>query len=224
MLEGHGPHTPHLTPADLSFVLTEGGKASNIYERGSNVISVPILKEWLKAPYLNYVGRGHIFDTDTGGRYTHLSPEGKQELSHLFREAIRKAHSMSYYVKIEDDYYAMIDTWDLEECQTVLIGLLYESETPVNMRGVIQPFKPAWKSEEITELIYTKVSPNFFLGAIDKYVSTIGRDSKVERLEMIREKVMEDISKKNIYPGKAKYNTYRRELDKLSLSQRNSYL
>jgi len=217
ILEGYGPHTPHLNIVDISCILVEGGKASNIYERGANITSVPVVREWLQNPFPNYIARGHIFDIDDRGTYKYITTPLKEELAYLFREAIRKRHSINRYVRIDEAYFSTIDSWSLEQCQSVLHGLLFEEETPVNMIGIIQQFIPSWNSSSTAELIYTKVSPDFCDSAVDIYIEKHGKDSNVERLHMIRDKILEDISKQAIYGGKAKYNTYRKQLSTMSL-------
>ena len=214
-IEGHGAHTPHLNPVDIAEVLTEGGQASNMYERSANGTSVLLVKEWLKCPFPNYIGRGHIFDVDANGGYTPLTPEVAAEMADLFRIQIRKVHFENRHVKVEEDYLSMIDTWGLVECQTVLSGLLFERQTPLTLYGIIQPFEPIWCEKERPELIYTKISPKFFRDTIDKYVSTFGVDYNVERLTFIHDKIHEDLAMKRIFEAKAKYNTYRKKIDSL---------
>jgi hypothetical protein len=214
-IEGHGPHTPHLNPVDIAEVLTEGGQASNIYERSSNCTSVALVTEWLQCPFPNYISRGHIFEVDANGGYKHLTPEVSAKVADLFRIQIRKYNSENRHIKVEEDYLSMIDTWSLVECQTVLSGLLFERQTPLTLYGIIQPFEPIWCEKERPELIYTKISPKFFHETIHNYVSTFGTDDKVERLTLIHDKIQEDLSMKRIFEAKAKYNTYRKKIDSL---------
>jgi len=219
VIEGHGAHTPHLKVCDLSFLLEEGGKASNIFERSSNVSSVSMVKEWLKNPHNSYIGNGYMFDVDANGQYKAISSETKEELIRMYRDAIRKVNSTNIQIHVEEDYYHMMDTWELEECQSVLMGLLHEFETPVDMRGTVQPFQPVWNLHVRPELIYKKITPNFYPQVLEKYIAIHGIDSQVIRLNMIRDRVYEDIQQKCVFPGKAKYNTYRREFAKIKIDE-----
>jgi hypothetical protein len=217
VIEGHGPHTPHLKIVDLSFLLEEGGQASNIFERSANVSSVSMVKEWLKSPYISYIGNGHLFDVDEKGVYKAVSAETKIELSAIYRDAIRKVNCSNMQIHVEEDYLHMIDTWEFEECQSVLTGLLYEFETPVNMSGTVKPFQPSWHMYLRPELIYTKATPKFYPEVLEKYIAIHGIDSQVIRLNMIRDRIYDDIQQKCVFPGKAKYNTYRREFAKIKI-------
>jgi len=217
VIEGHGSHTPHLKAVDLSFLLEEGGKASNIFERSANVSSVSMVKEWLKSPYISYIGNGHLFDVDEKGVYKAVSAETKIELSALYRDAIRKVNCSNMQIHVEEDYLHMIDTWEFEECQSVLTGLLYEFETPVNMSGTVKPFQSSWHMYLRPELIYTKATPKFYPEVLEKYIAIHGIDSQVIRLNMIRDRIYDDIQQKCVFPGKAKYNTYRREFAKIKI-------
>ena len=217
VIEGHGAHSPHLKAVDLSFLLEEGGQASNIFERSANVSSVSMVKKWLKNPHISYIGNGHIFDVDESGIYKAVSSETKRELTAMYRDAIRNVNCTNMQIHVEEDYLHMINTWEFEECQSVLTGLLHDFETPVNMRGTVKPFQAAWDIKLRPELIYTKTTPNFYPEVLEKYIAIHGMDSQVIRQNTIRDRIYQDIEQKCIFPGKAKYNTYRREFTKIKI-------
>jgi hypothetical protein len=215
-IEGYGPHSPHPSPVVLADLLAEGGIASNIFERAANVSSSFMVKEWLKNLYPSYIGMGHIFEVDEKGMYTPLSEQSTIELAALFRDAIRQVNCSNMQIHVEEDYFAMIDTWSLSTCQTVLAGLLFEKDTPVHMIGTVRSFQSSWAIECSPELIYTKIMPNFYPTVLSNYVLRYGEDELVVRLHLIRQKILEDISTRTTYAGKAKYNTFRRKLQQLS--------
>ena len=210
-IDGHGGHCPHFSMCALGRLLGEGGIATNIFEMSEGLMTVGELEFWLDHGYF----RGPSCDNMMTSRvYQPGVPYGsplpnEDHLKERLGDKIRLAAARSSRIDVS---HVDLMTAPLGLLQTAMRVLLYESHTPVNLKGSFSLMRKDWQESASVHYIITKTSPDFSLELITR-VATLGHNDVVSRAHMLIEAINKDISSGMAWGSVAKYRTYNRHIE-----------
>lgn len=195
-IDGHGGHTPHLSPVDAQNVLADGGVATNMFEGSENLIHKHVLEGWLQ---LGYFKGGSGPDMITARLYGIVAEEEAGLRATLIAK-MRELSAQNIQVKLPSTLD--LDAMTFQELQFVTRGLLFEPFCPPNMVGSWVHMKKDWQRDAYRQFIFTKVPLDFGFVAVGSPVYA--------RAQQIIAGIRTDLQSGFVMGSIMKYKTLRR--------------
>jgi hypothetical protein len=207
-IDGHGGHTPHISPSVASKLLCDGGAATNMYESSENIINASEVNFWLDEGYFNGCRPSDIITARIVG-----SPEELTALQGRLQEKALQMSDSNKQVQLPQYKRDYISVCSVRQLQTLIRGLLFEPITPPNMVGSWVVMQKDWVSTPREEFVLTKVPLDFQESVLEAYGVRHGNtDQHYLRARMIIDRIQEDLDNETVFAATAKYNTYKRHL------------
>lgn len=212
-IDGHWGHVPHFSLETLEELLSEGGKASNIFELSSGIININTFLRWLDEEYINAYSNIHMSTTKViSDGAMQLNENDCMKLEDVLRKKILYLNSVNRNIHLSEEVLLSLNNYRHTTLQKIFGSLLHDAITPLSLLGTVGDYKPAWANEERIELVLQKSSPSFWENLLESYAKIHGRNGVVERAEMIMEGVRTDMKNYMIWQSKAKYATFLRHM------------
>lgn len=212
-IDGHGGHTPHISPIAASKLLSTGGVATNMYEHAETIISVSDVKFWLENGYFKGCISPNMITARING-----SPEELESLRVRLQAKTLELSARNKQIRLSQDKIDNIASYSVRELQILIRGLLFESATPPNMVGSWVNMRKDWAADTYETFVFTKVPLDFRMDVLEVYRERHGNeDPHYIRACMIIERIQEDLERETIFPASAKYNTYKKHMQNLIL-------
>jgi hypothetical protein len=202
LIDGHFCHTPHFTLNNLQKLLTNGGRAMNIYERSECMMEIDEMNYWFKYGYFNQLLPKILLTSSMYRKgYGRICDHDKEIMRQKFLSKIREIYnengSVTYDESLEPSEMSLIDL------QILLYCLQLRIEMPINLKCVYAYNKRIWHDESILELVITKIEPDY---GFDKIA--LCRDLILKaRAHLIIEAIKTDTDNDFIVGAFAKYKT-----------------
>ena len=212
-IDGHWAHVPHFSLETLEELLSEGGKASNIFELSSGIININTFLRWLEDEYINAYSNIHMSTTKViSDGAMHLLENDCMILEDILRKKILYLNSVNRNIHLSEEVLLSLNNYRHTILQKIFGSLLHDAITPLSLLGTVGDYQPAWANEESIELVFEKSSPSFWEKLLESYAEIHGRNSVVERAELIMAGVKGDMKNYMIWQSKAKYATFLRHM------------
>jgi hypothetical protein len=212
-IDGHWAHVPHFALETLEELLSEGGKASNIFEISSGIININTFLRWLEDEYINAYSNIHMSTTKViSDGAMHLLENDCMILEDVLRKKILYLNSVNRNIHLSEEVLLSLNNYRHTILQKIFGSLLHDAITPLSLLGTVGNHQPAWANEESIELVFEKSSPSFWEKLLESYAEIHGRNSVVERAELIMAGVKGDMKNYMIWQSKAKYATFLRHM------------
>ena len=212
-IDGHWGHVPHFALETLEELLSEGGKASNIFELSSGIININTFLRWLDEEYINAYSNIHMSTTKViSDGAMQLNENDCMKLEDVLRKKILYLNSANRNIHLSEEVLLSLNNYRHTTLQKIFGSLLHDAITPLSLLGTVGDYQPAWANEERIELVLQKSSPSFWENLLESYAKIHGRNGVVERAEMIMEGVRTDMKNYMIWQSKAKYATFLRHM------------
>ena len=213
IIDGHWGHVPHFSLETLEELLSEGGKASNIFELSSGIININTFLRWLDEEYINAYSNIHMSTTKViSDGAMNLTENDCMMLEDVLRKKILYLNSVNRNIHLSEEVLVSLNNYRHTTLQKIFGSLLHDAITPLSLLGTVGDYQPAWANEERIELVLQKSSPSFWEKLLESYIQTHGRNDVVERAEMIMGGVRTDMKNYMIWQSKAKYATFLRHM------------
>lgn len=206
-IDGFGGHCPHFDMSALRRLLQEGGTAANIYEGAETCITLEQMQNYLVhgvLPYPNY-------DSVTS-KIMDLTDKTEPALKVQLCAKIRTLAAAAKRVKIPIDD---LETLEIRTLQHRLRMLLFDSFMPLDLVANLVDIKKDWLPHPISELVVTKISPDFKLAEIAAYFAKHGETEDSNKARRIIAAIKADMDNDIIYPAEAKYKTFCRLIESM---------
>jgi hypothetical protein len=160
LIDGHLGHTPHLSISNLQKLLTDGGKAMNIYERSETMMEMSEMQYWFehghfKGGFSSILLTSSMYKKGEG----RMNEHDKEVMWLQFLTKIQIMYDPNGPITYDPsfDLYNM----SLLELQILLYCLQLNNKMPINMKGVYTYNTRTWRTDPILELVITKVEPDY---------------------------------------------------------------
>jgi hypothetical protein len=209
-VDGYGQHTPHMSIADLERVLCLGAKATNIYEMSEMCMELDEFKKYLKDDYYPYIVLmdGKVYRNPC--TQFNLGEENTAELKALVLRRIRDRVDKQGFIKVEESALQDIESYSLWHLQKILKALLYETQFPPNMAGIVGWNKRSWSEESMLELVVQRIEPNYYL---ERFYD----EEQKGKMSALVDAIKADISMGFIFGARMKYKRLMRVLKALQV-------
>jgi hypothetical protein len=201
IIDGHWGHVPHFSLETLEELLSEGGKASNIFEISSGIININAYSN-IHMSTIKVISDGAM----------NLLENDCMMLEDVLRRKILYLNSVNRNIHLSEEVLLSLNNYRHTTLQKIFGSLLHDAITPLSLLGTVGNYQPAWAHEERIELVVEKSSPSFWEKLLESYVEIHGRNDVVERAELIMAGVKGDMKNYMIWQSKAKYATFLRHM------------
>jgi hypothetical protein len=207
-IDGHGGHTPHISPSAAALLLEDGGVATNMYENAETIITPADVNFWLEKGYF----KGFISPNIITARISGSTEDIEMLRPGLHAKALQLS-AVNKQIRLPQDKLDNIASYSVRELQSLIRGLLFESSTPPNLVGSWVTMHKDWQSNEYETFVFTKVPLDFQETALEAYRVRYGNeDPHYLRARKIIGLIQDDLDRETVFPASAKYNTYKRHM------------
>lgn len=207
-IDGHGGHTPHISPSAAALLLEDGGVATNMYENAETIITTADVNFWLEKGYF----KGFLSPNIITARIL-VSPEEEEALKGGLQTKALQLSAANKQIRLPQDKLDNIGTYSVRELQSLIRGLLFESFCPPNMVGSWVTMQRDWQSHEYELFVFTKVPLDLQEEALEIYRVRYGdEDPHYLRACKIIDLIQADLGRESVFPASAKYNTYKKHM------------
>jgi len=207
-IDGHGGHTPHISPSAAALLLEDGGVATNMYEHAETIITPAAVNFWLEKGYFKDCLSPNIITARISGSAAEI-----EMLRPGLQAKALQLSAVNKQIRLPQDKQDNIASYSVRELQSLIRGLLFESATPPNMVGSWVTMQRDWQSHEYELFVFTKVPLDFSEDVLEVYRVRYGsEDPHYLRARMIIGLIQEDLNRETVFPASAKYNTYKRHM------------
>jgi hypothetical protein len=214
-IDAHWAHCPHFALETLDELLAEDGTASNIFERSLNIVNINTFLAWIKDEYINsYSNISMSTARVISDGAIILNETDAANLETVLREKILYMNTANKNIHLSDEVLYELPSYRHFTLQTIFASLLHDRITPLNLLGAVGLYCAKWDTESRIQLVLRKSSPPYWENILAQYVQTHGRNSVVERAELILDGIRSDIAKFMTWQSKAKYATFLRHMTK----------
>jgi hypothetical protein len=209
LIDGHGGHCPHLSLDNIQRLLSEGGRAMNIFERSENIITVAQLDEWILKGYFKNGTDGLITSRIYG------SEAGTVAVTERLRLKTRELLDSTNLVSLSDDFLQTFDTLTCSELQYICRSLAFANTMPLNLKGQVILVAKDWRDGPYMEFVIMKKTEMYLDRAfLNDYIERNGHNDLTARADMIISAINVDLTTCVPY-ARQKYNTLLKHIAKM---------